>query len=273
MPKTHIVRLLIDIFNRLLGWSRYVRVTVLPCRLRRCSAVGFVVTPGLFMKVPRTPHAWSVSPREAVDIQRGLAARIVRRGSVRSPRLVAGADLAFSPDKKRCIAGVVVWDVAAEAVVEERTVIEPVRFPYVPGLLSFREAPAILAALRKLRTEPDAFLFDGQGFAHPRRFGLACHVGLLIDRPSVGCAKSVLVGDYDPPGASKGSQSALVHRGQRVGSAVRTRDRVKPIFVSVGHRVSLSAAVRLMLLCCTRYRLPEPTRLADQLVARCREML
>jgi deoxyribonuclease V len=143
-----------------------------------------------------------------------------------------------------------------------------VRFPYVPGLLSFREAPALLAAIRKLKAEPDAFIFDGQGLAHPRRFGLACHVGVLIDRPSVGCAKSRLIGSHDDPGRRRGSSAPLVDADQRVGTVLRTRDKVKCVYVSVGHRVSLSTAERLVLACCTRYRLPEPTRLADQLVAR-----
>ncbi len=165
------------------------------------------------------------------------------------------------------MAGVVVWDVEAQAVVEQHVVRRAVRFPYVPGLLSFREAPAILAVLKKLRCKPDAFLFDGQGFAHPRRFGLACHVGLLIDRPSLGCAKSLLIGTHRAPGVIRGSRSSIVHDGKCIGMAVRTRDRVKPIYVSVGHRLSLEASVEITLLAGNGYRLPEPTRLADKLVA------
>ncbi len=221
----------------------------------------------LSVKIARCPHSWSVPPKQAVAIQRKLAGRVLKAGRVRKLRLVAGADLAFTKDKSQCIAGVVVWDVRQREVVEQHVVRRPVRFPYVPGLLSFREAPALVAACRKLTCEPDAFMFDGQGYAHPRRFGLACHVGVLIDRPSLGCAKSVLVGACEPPDDAAGSVSPLLDGDGCVGMAVRTRDRVKPVYVSIGHRVSLTAAVEITLSCCTRYRLPEPTRLADHLVS------
>ncbi len=220
------------------------------------------------MKVPRTPHPWSVDPKRAIAIQRRLADRVVRDGEVLPLNLVAGTDLAFTPDGSACVAGVVVWDVSAGEVVEERIARTPLRFPYVPGLLSFREAPAIIAALRKLRCEPDAFLFDGQGIAHPRRFGLACHVGVILDRPSVGCAKSVLVGTCQEPGPARGCATPLIHDGEQIGMAIRTRDRVKPVYISIGHRVSLDAAAHIAVRCCAGYRLPEPTRLADKLVAR-----
>ena len=220
------------------------------------------------MKIPRVPHSWSVTPAQAVAIQRQLAARVVRRGRVPTPRLVAGADLAFSPDDADCIAGVVVWDVKHRAIVEQCIARRAVHFPYVPGLLTFREAPALLAALKQLRCEPDVFMFDGQGYAHPRRFGLACHMGVLLNRPSLGCAKTILVGNCAAPQQSKGSTSPLMHNGECVGLAVRTRDDVKPVYISVGHLLSLDAALKITLACCTAYRLPEPTRLADKLVAR-----
>lgn len=219
------------------------------------------------MNIPRAPHLWSVNPKQAVIIQRWLSGKIVRRGRPRSIRLVAGVDLAFFSSQERCVAGVVVWDVHAQEITEQHVVHRPVRFPYVPGLLSFREAPAILAVLRKLRREPDVFMFDGQGYAHPRRFGLACHVGLLINRPSLGCAKSVLVGTFKEPGVAKGSRTPLRHDGECVGMTVRTRDNVNPVYVSTGHRISLEAAVSITLDTCTQFRLPEPTRLADKLVA------
>lgn len=203
-------------------------------------------------------------------MQRRLAAGVVRRGGVRPLRLACGADIAFTLDGRMVVAGAVVWDVSDQEVVEQRVVRRAVRFPYVPGLLSFREAPALLAVLRKLRAEPDVFLFDGQGFAHPRRFGLASHVGLLIDRPSIGCAKSVLLGKFETPAAERGSRTPLVDGRQRIGTVLRTRSGVRPLFISVGHRVSLPAAERVVLACCTEYRLPEPTRLADRLVARAR---
>lgn len=219
------------------------------------------------LKIPRAIHSWSVTPREAVAIQRKLAGRVIRKGRVRGLRLLAGVDLAFVRGRDECIAGAIVWDRRAGEIVEQHVIRRPVRFPYVPGLLSFREAPAILDVLRTLRSEPDVFLFDGQGLAHPRRFGLACHVGLLIDRPSLGCAKSVLVGRFTGPGVRRGSMSELEHDGECIGMAVRTRDRVKPVYVSVGHRLSLRAAVEATLAACAGYRIPEPTRLADKLVA------
>ena len=210
-------------------------------------------------------------PRRAVRIQRDLARRVIRTGRISSPTLVAGADLAFVAESEECIAGVVVWHVTERRIVEERVVRRPTRFPYVPGLLSFREAPALAAVFRKLRSEPDAFMFDGQGYAHPRRFGLACHMGVLLDRPAFGCAKSVLVGDFDLLGKAQWSTAPLIHDGEQVGLAVRTRAGVKPVFVSVGHRMSLRSAVALTRMCTTRYRIPEPTRLADALVARVKQ--
>jgi len=216
-------------------------------------------------------HSWVVTPQAAIELQRELASCVRTREKLRRLRLVAGTDLAFTRDRKSCIAGAVVWDVAAKAVVEQHIVRRAVRFPYIPGLLSFREAPAILAVLRKIKTDPDAFLFDGQGLAHPRRFGLACHIGILIDRPSIGCAKSRLIGAETEPGVRRGSVSALEDDGDCIGMVLRTRDRVKPIYVSVGHRVSLQTAVDVTMACCAGYRLPEPTRLADQLVARAKD--
>jgi len=225
------------------------------------------------MELPAPLHRWDVSPQRAVACQRALAARVVDRGGLSRARLVAGADLAFSPDGQQCVAGVVVWDAVERRVTEEQLAVRPVEFPYVPGLLSFREAPALLAALARLSVEPDAFLFDGHGRAHPRRFGLACHVGLLIDRPSAGCAKSRLVGEHREPAVSRGSTAPLTHRGERIGTVLRTRQSVRCVYVSVGHRAGLGPAVRLVLRCCTRYRLPEPTRLADQLVGRAKREL
>jgi len=220
------------------------------------------------MKISRAPHSWSVTPAEAIEIQRRLAPSVVRRGRPPKLRLVAGADLAFSPDGSESIAGVVVWEVQRREVVEQHLARRSVSYPYVPGLLSFREAPALLAALKQLRCEPDVFMFDGQGYAHPRRFGLACHLGLLLDRPSLGCAKTILLGECEPPGRTRGSTSPLLHNSECIGMAVRTRDDVKPVYVSVGHRLSLDAAVQITLACGDGFRLPEPTRLADKLVAR-----
>ncbi len=222
------------------------------------------------VRIPRCLHRWSVSPQQARLLQERLRERVVRAGAVRAPRLLAGADLAFSEDGSECVAGVVVWEVPTHSIVEQHVARRPVRFPYVPGLLTFREGPALLAALRKLRCEPDAFLFDGQGLAHPRRFGLASHMGVLLDRPSVGVAKSRLIGEHAEPGPLRGATTPLLHDGEVIGAVVRTRDRVKPIYVSIGHRVCLETAVELVLIAGAGCRVPEPTRLADQLVARAR---
>jgi deoxyribonuclease V len=209
-----------------------------------------------------------MSPKAAIGLQQRLAGRVCVRKLKKGVGLVAGADLAFSPDGERCLAGVVVYDLGRQAVIEETLAWRTVRFPYVPGLLSFREAPAVLAAIRKLKHEPDVFMFDAHGLAHPRRLGLASHVGLFVDRPTVGCAKSRLCGGHGEPPVRPGRWVPLVHGDQTVGVVLRTRKGVKPVFVSVGHRVTLDDAVKMVMACVTRYRLPEPTRLAHNLVTR-----
>ena len=200
-------------------------------------------------------------------MQRRLAPKIVQRGLPRNTRLVAGVDCAFSRDGDYCLAAVVLWDVVDKRVVEERTARRKLRFPYVPGLLTFREGPAALAALGKLREKPDVLMFDGQGIAHPRRFGIASHVGLIIGIPSVGCAKSRLTGTHRQVGERRGNNVHLVDDGEVIGVVLRTRDGVRPVFVSPGHLCDLDSARSLTLRCATGYRLPEPTRLADQRVA------
>jgi deoxyribonuclease V len=219
------------------------------------------------MDMRRTPHRWSVTPRRARAIQLAMASAVRLEAPPASLRYIAGADLAFSPDGATCIAGVVLWDRERGQVLEERIATAPARFPYVPGLLSFREVPALLRALRRLRHDADAVMCDGHGLAHPRRFGLACHLGVLLDRPTLGCAKSRLTGTHRAPASARGARTALMDGSAKIGAVVRTRDGVKPVFVSVGHRMTLQAAVHLTLACALRYRLPEPTRLADRLVA------
>lgn len=206
-------------------------------------------------------------------MQKRLAERVVQTPLPKPPRLVAGLDCAFGRDGGLCIAGAVVWDVDAGEVVEERTVVRPVTFPYVPGLLSFREAPALLAVLRTLRSEPDALLLDGHGYAHPRRFGIACHVGVIVDRPTAGCAKSRLCGEHAEPGQKRGARRPLLHRGERIGTVLRSRDATRPLFASVGHRIDLAGAESLILGTGAGYRLPEPTRRADRLVAEAKREL
>ncbi len=221
------------------------------------------------MRIPRL-HSWPRTARAAIALQKQLAGRVVLEPLATTPALLAGVDAAFSRDGRSVIAGVVVWSLDPQRVVESRVARVPLRFPYVPGLLSFRELPGVLAALRALRTRPHVVLCDAQGLAHPRRFGLACHLGLWLDLPTIGCAKTRLCGAYAEPALSKGAQSPLVHGGEVVGAVLRTRARVRPIFVSAGHRVTLADACRVTLLAVGRYRLPEPTRLAHQLVTRAR---
>lgn len=218
-------------------------------------------------------HPWDVSPRRAAAIQRELAGRVEEQTPPGfDPQVVAGLDAAFPKGGRECVAAAVVWDVRGRRVLEERVARRPLTFPYVPGLLSFREAPAVLAALSALNTPVDALLCDGHGLAHPRRFGLACHVGVLAGIPAVGCAKSVLIGSYGEIAPARGSKAPLEHRGERVGTVLRTRDGVRPVFVSIGHRVDLSAAEALVMRCAIGFRLPEPVRRADRLVSRARKL-
>ena len=215
------------------------------------------------MRLPRTPHRWRVSPRRAIQIQGVLAGRVSL--SPGSPvRRVVGLDCAFADDAVLAVG--VVWDVAARQVLEVRGARASLRFPYVPGLLSFREAPVLLQVLRKIRHDVDAFMCDGQGLAHPRRFGLASHLGVIADMPALGAAKSLLVGEHGDLPAERGATVPLVHRGERVGTVVRTRDHVKPIYVSPGHRMDFRQAACVTLACAVGYRMPEPTRLADRWV-------
>jgi deoxyribonuclease V len=212
-----------------------------------------------------TRHAWPRDARSAMALQTTLARRVVARGGPRFAPLVAGADVAFETDDV-LVAAIVVLRYPGLETVETSHVRQPVRFPYVPGLLSFREAPAIVAAWRRLRCRPDLLLCDGQGIAHPRGLGLASHLGLLLGVPSIGCAKSRLCGEHDEPGARRGARAPLRFGGRVVGSVLRTRDGVRPLYVSPGHRIGVAAAVRWVLACGAGFRLPEPTRQADLLV-------
>jgi len=214
-------------------------------------------------------------------VQGELAGRVVFAPLKKEPRVIAGLDCAFSKDGQRIFAAVVVLRVVgfrpgpAEGPdgfefeqVETVTAAQETRFPYIPGLLSFREAPVCLEAVAKLSRWPDLFLIDGQGVAHPRRLGLASHLGLFLERSTIGCAKSRLIGAFAEPGSRKGAWSLLRDGDEVIGAVVRTRSRVKPVFVSVGHRCTLGNAISVTLACATRYRIPEPTRLAHQAVSR-----
>jgi deoxyribonuclease V len=225
------------------------------------------------MHIKPVSHRWRVSPARAIGIQRRLAGTVRHEPICPSVRLVAGVDMALSPDDRRCVAGVVLWDMKEARVVEEHIAVRALVFPYVPGLLSFREAPAVLAALRKLKEEPDVVVCDGHGIAHPRQFGIASHVGVILGRPTLGCAKSRLVGEHKAPGYKRGARTALTHRRERIGTVLRTRDGVKPVFISIGNLVDLPSAESLALRCGDGFRIPAPTRLADRLVSRARKTL
>jgi deoxyribonuclease V len=211
-------------------------------------------------------HDWSMTPREAVELQKSLRERVSLRPLRKQIGTVAGADISFNKFSTVLYAGIVVMSLPSLEVVEEVGVVSETRFPYVPGLLSFRESPSVLEAWAKLRTEPDAVMFDGQGIAHPRRVGIASHVGLIINRPTFGCAKSVLVGKYEEPHAERGHWTELMDKGEVVGAALRTKTNVQPIFVSPGHLIDLDGAIKLTLECDGGYRQPEPTRRAHLLV-------
>ncbi len=214
----------------------------------------------------RKLHPWRVTPAEAKRIQLRLRRRVELRDDRRAIHRVAGADVALDLARGRAIAGVIVYRFPQMTEVERAWAVRPLTFPYVPGLLTFREAPALLAAFAKLRHDPDVIFFDGHGYAHPRRFGIACHLGLLLDCPSIGCAKSLLIGAHREPGVASGSRAPLRENGETIGMALRTRAGVKPVYISTGHRISLRRAVTLTLAACDGFRIPRPTREADHFV-------
>jgi deoxyribonuclease V len=203
-----------------------------------------------------------MTPKEAVVLQRELAGRIDTRTPLPKCELIAGADVSYNRFSPIFYAAVVVLRTSDWTIVEKQETVRTTTFPYVPGLLSFREAPALLEVFAKLRTRPDAVMIDGHGLAHPRRFGIASHLGLWLGVPTLGCGKSLLVGKYKEPRTKRGSLAPLMDKDDRIGSIVRTRDGVKPVFVSVGHKIDLASAVRLVLKSARGYRIPEPTRQA-----------
>jgi deoxyribonuclease V len=208
------------------------------------------------MKYPADYH-------EARKIQRELRSNVKIIPLKKTPRLVAGVDAAFT--ETRVIAAACLYTFPELFPVEDAHAAETIRFPYIPGLLSFREGPAIIRAVRKLSGRPDVVLFDGQGIAHPEGMGIASHIGVLLNIPAVGCAKSRLVGNYREPGHSKGGFTDLIFHNEKIGTVLRTRDNVRPLFVSPGHLIDRKGAVNIVLRCVGKYRLPEPIRRADML--------
>jgi deoxyribonuclease V len=218
---------------------------------------------------------WPTTFEEAQALQEQLRSQVITSDDIGEVRAVAGVDAGYEPDSD---AGMATDRVLARAavVVLEYPSLRPLdyaiarsqaTFPYVPGFLSFREAPAVIAAIEQLRVRPDLLICDGQGIAHPRRFGIACHLGLLTGIPAIGCAKSLLVGRHAPVPDERGASVPLIHQREQVGVALRTRPGTKPLFISIGHRISLATAIEYVMSCTTKYRLPETTRAADGLAS------
>lgn len=223
----------------------------------------------------RKLHSWNLSYSQAMALQKDLACKVRFTPPRKAPKLIAGLDCAFSKDGRKIIAAVIVLRMESIRLklpglelVETATSVRKVNFPYIPGLLSFREAPVCVAVVEKLKTKPDIFIIDGQGIAHPRGLGIAAHLGLFFDKPTIGCAKSRLTGTFEDPPLEKGSYSPLKDGKKVIGAVVRTRTNVKPVFVSVGNKCLLKDAIKIILGCTTKYRLPEPARLAHQTVGK-----
>jgi deoxyribonuclease V len=234
----------------------------------------------------RQLHDWNLEPRAAIGLQQELRSSVIVEPLSGPITLVAGCDMSFDRGSDVGFAGIVVVSLPELEVVDQAGVVGTIEFPYIPGLLSFRELPLLLQAWQQLRTRPDALMVDGQGIAHPRHFGIACHFGLFVDLPTIGCAKSILVGSYDGLDDEPGAVAPLVHRGETIGTALRTKRKTAPVFVSLGHRSDLASAVSLTMKCRApalprrgtmlaepgegppnaRYRIPEPTRQAHLLV-------
>jgi len=211
-------------------------------------------------------HSWDVTYKEAVKIQNDLKDKVSLKKIDKRIKYVAGLDVSYAKGSNIMWAGVVVLDFPSLNKAEERWSQKKVSFPYIPGLLSFREIPALIDALRKMEIEPDLIFCDGQGIAHPRGLGLASHLGILLNKSTIGCAKSPLVGTYNQVGERKGNYAYLMHQNRIIGAVVRTRSKVKPIFVSPGYGVMLNDCVKFVLETCSKFRIPEPTRQAHLLV-------
>ena len=213
------------------------------------------------MKV-KNLHGWQLSTSQAIELQHRLAEEVSRNNTIIAPHFIAGVDISAGRAQEMATGSVVVLSYPEFMVVETQSVKGRLELPYIPGLLSFRELPLTLAACEKLSITPDLILVDGQGIAHPRRLGLASHLGLFLDIPTIGCAKSLLCGSHEEPSAEPGSYADIIDRDETIGVALRTKLRVKPVYISIGHMIDLKTAVDWVMKCCRGYRLPEPTRLA-----------
>lgn len=215
---------------------------------------------------PIIKHPWNISEPEALKLQLSLADRVVKKNKFTEIQLVAGVDVAYAKESNQLVAAIVILDAETLEVIETVTARDTEQFPYISGLFSFRELPPIIKAFDKIKNKPHLIICDGQGYAHPRRFGLACHLGVIFDVPTIGCGKTRLLGKYTEPGQKRGSASPLVDNGEIIGNALRTQNQVNPVFISIGHRVSLETACEWVLKLAPKYRLPETTRKSDQAV-------
>jgi len=218
------------------------------------------------MLIPKH-HSWNLNHEEAREIQEKYRHNLVHKIPDKKIRTIAGCDIALDDKRNRGLAAVILFSFPELEELERVSGEASLLFPYIPGLLSFREAPALLDAFAKLKKTPDIIMFDGQGIAHPRRFGLAAHLSLILKVPGIGCAKSRLIGEYSEPKAKKGSETLLTHEGETIGKVLRTRNNVKPVFISPGHLMDLKAAVQITLACTDDLRIPKPTRMADKFAA------
>ncbi len=214
---------------------------------------------------PTSKHQWDLSEAGAKELQENLSPKIIKIDQLPTVKFIAGTDVSYKKDTDKIIAAIVILNAENLELVESVTVEDTVSFPYIPGLFSFREIPPLIKAFEKLKTSPDLVVCDGQGYAHPRRFGLACHLGLLMDIPSIGCAKNMMIGKYKEPDITRGSFCEIIDNEETIGRILRTQNNVKPIYISIGHKISLKTATEWILKLSPEYRLPETTRLADQL--------
>ncbi|MMZ57130.1 Endonuclease V [compost metagenome] len=215
---------------------------------------------------PVLKHNWDLAETEAIKLQQELSKKVTKEDQLPEIHYVAGVDVAYSEQSDLLVAAIVILEANSLNIVESVVVEDSVQFPYISGLFSFRELPSIVKAFKQIKTFPQLVVCDGQGIAHPRRFGLASHLGVIFDIPTIGCGKTKLLGDFQEPSQERGACSLLVDREEIIGSVLRTQENIKPLFVSVGHRISLETACNWILKFSPRYRLPETTRQADQLV-------
>ncbi|HEX9058843.1 MAG TPA: deoxyribonuclease V, partial [Clostridia bacterium] len=211
---------------------------------------------------------WNLSESEALELQQTLAKKVIKDDTLSSVKLVAGVDVAYDDKSQKLFAAVVVLNADSLDIVDTSIAEDNSQFPYIPGLFSFRELPSVIKALKQLKATPDLIVCDGQGTAHPRRFGLACHLGVLFDIPTIGCGKTRFIGTHEEPGIKRGDYAPLLDNEEIIGNALRTQDNIKPVYVSIGHKICLQTACEWVLKLSKHYRLPETTRQADQAVRR-----